>query len=136
MIKRQELLNDILDLYDYIDTLEKENERLKPYATTKAIHKSENELSDIDYKVLEIGKKSVLEKALYSWNKVQVKYDEDNGTYSTMSYINWLKRKIDYDDLPRFISFDDFAVYFDKELKDMYQKEKREAIEKEKKENE
>ena len=29
MIKRQELVNDILDVYDYIDTLELENERLK-----------------------------------------------------------------------------------------------------------
>ena len=29
MIKRQDLINDILDLYDYIDVLEMENERLK-----------------------------------------------------------------------------------------------------------
>ena len=47
MIKRQELVNDILDIYDYVDHLEKEVERLKPYSIKEEKENSET-LNHID----------------------------------------------------------------------------------------
>lgn len=135
MIKRQELINDILDVYEHVDTLERENEELKPYACVRLTkNEDKNSLTDTDYKILEIGKKEVLERSLYSFKCVWASYDEVHGRYSVTPYLEWLKNK--QKEIPSFMSFDEFVIYFGKELRDMYQKERREAIERAKKENE
>lgn len=128
MIKRQELVNDILDLYDYIDVLEKENERLKdsvPKTTTKEIP-----LSFIDRLMIKKGKERILRDVLYSWNNVKCEYNEETNTYNFTSYNVWLDRKIQKDEMPTKISYNDFITYFRKELQEMYNKEKTEALKK------
>jgi hypothetical protein len=133
MIKRQELVNDILDLYDYIDVLELENERLKnniPKVQTK-----EKSVSPIDALMIREGKKKVFKEVVYSWNHVDCKYDEEADTYNFTSYDNWLERKINYRDIPDSMSRDDFITYYRAELLEMYSKEKEESF-KEAKENE
>lgn len=133
MIKRQELVNDILDLYDYIDVLEMENERLKN-AVSKNLRK-EKDLSLNDVLMIERGKKEIFNNAIYSWKKVDCNYDEEADTYNFTSYNKWLDKKIDCDSIPSSMSFDDFTAYFKSELLEMYKKEKEEAL-KEAKENE
>lgn len=128
MIKRQELVNDILDLYDYIDALEKENERLKdsvPKITTKEIP-----LSFIDRLMIKKGKERMLEDVLCSWKYVNCEYNEETNTYNFTSYKVWLDRKIQKDEMPTEISYNDFITYFRKELQEMYNKEKTEALKK------
>lgn len=126
MIKRQELVNDILDLYDYVDHLEKENEKLKPYASTQ--NGDGETLSHIDYEMIDIGKQYILNNALYSWKVVDVKYDEESDTYIVTGYEKWLKEKIIISSIPDSISLDEFRVYFRKELQEMYEKEKTKAL--------
>lgn len=133
MIKRQELVNDILDVYDYIDVLEMENERLKN-AIPKNF-KKEKDVSFIDVLMIEEGKKEVFRYATYSWNQVDCKYDEEADTYNFTSYNNWLSKKIANDKIPNSMSFEDFVTYFKSELLEAYAKEKEEAL-KEAKENE
>lgn len=126
MIKRQELVNGILDIYDYVDHLEKENEKLKPYANTK--NESGETLSHIDYEMINLGKKHVLREALYSWRETKARYDEEKDTYIVTSYEQWLKEKINISGIPDSVSLDEFRVYFRKELQEMYKKEKVKAL--------
>lgn len=129
MIKRQELVNDILDIYDYVDHLEKEVERLKPYSIKEEKENSET-LNHIDYLMISIGKQKILDRCLYSWREVKAKYDEENDTYNVTSYNDWLKEKLRRDEIPDNISLDEFRVYFRKELQEMYEKEKSIALNK------
>ena len=128
MIKRQELVNDILDLYDYIDVLEMENERLKNNFPKD--YKKEKNVYSIDILMIEEGKKRILEKVLYSWNRTECKYDEETDTYSVTPYIKWLDRKIENKKIPSSMSFEDFITYFKSELLELYKKEKKEALKK------
>lgn len=129
MIKRQELVNDILDIYDYVDHLEKEVERLKPYSIKEEKENSET-LNHIDYLMISIGKQKILDRCLYSWIEVKAKYDEENDTYNVTSYNDWLNEKLIRDKIPDNISLDEFRVYFRKELQEMYEKEKSIALNK------
>lgn len=129
MIKRQELVNDILDIYDYVDHLEKEVERLKPYSIKEEKENSET-LNHIDYLMISIGKQKILDRCLYSWREVKAKYDEENDTYNVTSYNDWLNDKLSRDEIPDNISLDEFRVYFRKELQEMYEKEKSIALNK------
>lgn len=129
MIKRQELVNDILDIYDYVDHLEKEVERLKPYSIKEEKENSET-LNHIDYLMISIGKQKILDRCLYSLREVKAKYDEENDTYNVTSYNDWLNEKLRRDEIPDNISLDEFRVYFRKELQEMYEKEKSIALNK------
>ena len=129
MIKRQELVNDILDIYDYVDHLEKEVERLKPYSIKEEKENSET-LNHIDYLMISIGKQKILDRCLYNWREVKAKYDEENDTYNVTSYNDWLNEKLRRDEIPDNISLDEFKVYFRKELQEMYEKEKLIALNK------
>lgn len=129
MIKRQELVNDILDIYDYVDHLEKEVERLKPYSIKEEKENSET-LTHIDYLMISVGKQKILDRCLYSWREVEAKYDEENDTYNVTSYNNWLNKKLRRDELLDSISLDEFRAYFRKELQEMYEKEKSIALNK------
>lgn len=129
MIKRQELVNDILDICDYVDHLEKEVERLKPYSIKEEKENSET-LTHIDYLMISIGKQKILDRCLYSWREVKAKYDEENDTYNVTSYNDWLNEKLRRDEIPDSISLDEFRVYFRKELQEIYEKEKSIALNK------
>ena len=135
MIKRQELVNDILDIYDYVDHLEKDVERLKPYSIKEEKENSET-LTHIDYLMISIGKQKILDSCLYSWREVKAKYDEENDTYNVTSYNNWLNETLGRDKIPDSLSLDEFRVYFRKELQEMYEKEKSIALNKAKVEEE
>lgn len=133
MIKRQDLVNDILDVYDYIDVLEMENERLKN--AVPKIRSAEKNVSFIDVLMIERGKKEIFNYSISSWQKVNCSYDEEANTYNFTSYDKLLEKKISCDRIPSSMSFEDFATYFKTELLELYKKEKEEAL-KEAKENE
>lgn len=133
MLKRQNLINDILDVYDYIDVLEMENEKLQN--AVPKIRSAEKSVSSIDKIMIERGKKEIFKWSTSSWNQVKCTYDEEANTYNFTSFDNWLDRKIDCDRIPSSMSFEDFATYFKNELLEMYKKEKEESL-KEAKENE
>lgn len=125
MLNRQGFISDILDLYDYIDELERENERLKnsiPKVTRKEEKKG---INYVDMVMIERGKKEIFGEVFRNWNRVQCKYNEDTKRYEFTPFNDWLKHKFDMDYMPRTLSFDDFAEYFKEELQERYAKEKR-----------
>lgn len=132
MIKRQDLINDILDLYDYIDVLEMENERLKN--AVPKIRSEEKSVSFIDKLMIQKGKEEIFRDVFRNWNKVKCNYNEDTEKYEFTPFNKWLEHKLDMDDMPKTLSFEDFVCYFKNELQEKYTKEKEEAL-KEAKEN-
>lgn len=132
MIKRQDLINDILDVYDYIDVLEMENEKLQN--AVPKIRSAEKNVSSIDEIMIERGKKETFKDVFRNWNKVKCNYNEDTEKYEFTPLNKWLEHKLDMDDMPKNLSFEDFVTYFKSELLEMYKKEKEEAL-KEAKEN-
>lgn len=133
MLKRQNLINDILDLYDYIDVLEMENERLKN--AVPKIRSAEKSVSFIDKLMIEKGKEEIFKDVFRNWNKVKCNYNEDTEKYEFTPFNKWLEHKLDMDDMPKALSFEDFVCYFKNELQEKYTKEKEESL-KEAKENE
>ena len=132
MIKRQDLINDILDLYDYIDVLEMENEKLQN--AVPKIRSAEKSVSFIDKIMIEKGKEEIFKDVFRNWNKVKCNYNEDTEKYEFTPFDKWLEHKLDMDDMPKTLSFEDFVCYFKSELQEKYTKEKEEAL-KEAKEN-
>ena len=133
MLKRQDLINNILDVYDYIDVLELENEKLQN--AVPKIRSAEKSVSSIDKLMIERGKKEIFKWSTSSWNQVSCTYDEEANTYNFTSFDRWLEKKISCDRMPSAMSFEDFVTYFKTELLDLYKQEKDEAL-KEAKENE
>lgn len=133
MIKRQELVNDILDVYDYIDILEMENKKLQN--AVPKIRSAEKNVSSIDEIMIERGKKETFKDVFRNWNKVKCNYNENTEKYEFTPFNKWLEHKLDMDDMPKTLSFEDFVCYFKYELQEKYTKEKEEAL-KEAKENE
>lgn len=132
MIKRQDLINDILDVYDYIDVLEMENEKLQN--SFPKIRSEEKSVSSIDEIMIEKGKEEIFRDVFRNWNKVKCNYNEDTERYEFTPFNKWLEHKIDMDNMPKNLSFEDFVCYFKNELQEKYTKEKDEAL-KEAKEN-
>ena len=129
MLNRQGFISDILDLYDCIDNLERENEQLKCERNLRPTAKPKG-LNYIDMVMLERGKKEIFNEVFRNWNRVQCTYDEETGKYNVTPFNEWIKHKLDMDDMPRTLSFDDFTLYFKQELQERYNKEKDEALRK------
>lgn len=134
MLKRQDLINDILDVYDYIDVLEMENEKLQN--AVPKIRSAEKNVSSIDEIMIERGKKETFKDVFRNWNKVKCNYNEDTEKYEFTPLNKWLEHKLDMDDMPKNLSFEDFVTYFKSELLEMYKKEKEEALKEAKENNE
>ena len=126
MIKRQDLINDILDVYDYIDVLEMENEKLQN--SVPKIRSAEKNVSSIDEIMIERGKKETFEDVFRNWNRVKCNYNEDTEKYDFTPFNKWIEHKLDMDYMPKNLSFEDFVTYFKSELLEMYKKEKEEAL--------
>lgn len=133
MLNRHGFISDILDLYDYIDKLERENEKLTRERNLRPTTKPKG-LNYVDMVMLERGKKEIFSEVFRNWNRVQCTYNEETGKYSFTPFSDWIKHKLDMDDMPRTLSFDDFTLYFKQELQEHYNKEKEEALRKAKEE--
>lgn len=131
MLNRQGFISDVLDLYDYIDELERENDRLKRERNLRPTTKQKG-VNYIDMVMIDRGKDEIFREVFRNWSKVQCTYNEETGKYSFTPYNEWIKHKLDMDDMPRTLSFDDFTLYFKQELQEHYNKEKEEALKKEK----
>lgn len=134
ILNRQGFISDILDLYDCIDNLERENEQLKRERNLRPTTQQEG-INFVDKVMLDRGKKEIFNEVYRNWNRIQCTYDEETGKYNVTSFDEWIKHKLDMDDMPKTLSFDDFVCYFKQELQERYLKEKKEAIKKAKGEN-
>lgn len=133
-VTRRDIVGDVLTLFDYVEELERENERLKDERNVQPKKVKEENTNYIDDIMLKKGRAQVLNYVLSNWYTVDCNFNEDTEKYDYTSYKKWLEKKISNERIPKDISFNDFTTYFKEELLDMYMKERKEAL-KEAKEN-
>lgn len=133
-ITRRDIVGDVLTFFDYVEELERENERLKREKDTKP-RKVKEELNYIDTIMLKKGREQVLNYVLSGWYRVDCKFNENTEKYDYTPYKKWLEKKISVERMPKDISFNDFTNYFKNELLDIYMKERKEALKETKEED-
>lgn len=120
----------VLKVYDENERLRIENERLRhikddietiavptecksdPYAYVKA-------------RIMEAGRKAIVDKALRYWRNVTVRRD-DSGLLVVEKFEKWRKDKVN--EVPDYMSREDFYKLMDAEIRAEYEKEKRKAM--------
>lgn len=134
-ITRRNIVGDVLTLFDYVEELERENERLKREQNVQPRRTKDENKSCIDEFILKKGKVQIFDYVINRWYKVECTYDEETDSYNYTSYIKWTEKKISRERMPKEFSFNMFVGYFNEELMKMYAEEKKEALKKAKEEN-
>lgn len=137
-MNKQDFIIEIMNLYDENERLKNEIEIMKHYRNASnskvenenvnSNENTEDNFSYIDKIMIEFGKEKVLNRILYSWRKVEAIYNCDIGLYTTTSYDNWFREKLNKGYIPDELSVKQLKYYFSKELHEMYEKEKEEAL--------
>lgn len=128
-MNKVEMITSIINLHDENEKLkndvEKYKDKLEVNNTVDRVETNEV-LKD---KIYEIGKELLFDKVVYSWSQVSGSLDDNGEVYRVTEYKKWLKNKINLDNMPKTLSYDDFIKVFEKELKEKYEEEKKEKIE-------
>ena len=131
-MSRNEVIIEIMNLYDEVERLKTENREAKTYMNAEPIP---YEVRDTRYEpvinvIMSKGKEKLLDELLSYWKSVTVNYDEDNDIYKAQSYENWLEEKFKKDRIPLNCSYTQVIEYLESDLKAVYKKEKTKALNK------
>lgn len=129
-MNKNEMIIEIMNLYDELESLRRTKNT--PMNNDVLVKNDGNQVDEREQRInrlmIDIGKKSVLEKASYSWKHVECKYDEDSDIYKVTSFDKWAREKYPKDRIPEFMSYDFFLKYFDEEIRRIYENEKTYAL--------
>lgn len=120
----------VLKVYDENARLRIENERLRSFNADIATIASPTECESDPYayakaRIMEAGRKALTDKALKYWKDVTVRRNDD-GSLSVEKFEKWRKDKVN--EVPDFMSREDFYKLMDAEIRAEYEKEKRKAM--------
>ena len=115
-MKKTELVTEIINLYERAERAER----------NCMILSDEDEIKGIELFMIAEGKKKVFENsiAIY-WNHVSV-HKSENGDITVTPYDEFVSKVIR--SVPDYMSRREFVNYFDKELHELYEKDKEEAL--------
>lgn len=127
---RNEIIRMVLDAYDTIDTLEFENTLLRKRVDTLESAEPDEikKLCFIDEKVIEFGRKKLLESTLSYWRDVSYTIDDDTGDVSIEDFERWRERVVQKSHIPSWCSVDEFFYYFDVYLRSIYDEEREKTV--------
>lgn len=134
MLTRNEAVNEVLAVYDEMDRMvdqlmnlhrEREGERLAGMARECA-----GDAPDpMTAKLCEFAKRAIVGKALHGWREICAKRLESGEVvYSPRKFDGWLSVKVQRDELPSWMSYDEFIVACYGELREMYELERKAAF--------
>lgn len=120
----------VLKVYDENARLRIENERLKRLNDDIATIAAPTECESDPYayanaRIMEEGRKNLVDKAIKYWPDVTVRRD-DSGLIVVEKFEKW--RKDNVGEVPDFMSREDFYKLMDSEIRAVYEKEKRKAM--------
>lgn len=121
-IGKMEVIGEIVSLYDRIAELEADSS--SSFIEKLCKGKSDTDMMD-DY-FMKVGRKFVFDDSLGCWQSVYVAYEAD-GSLNVQSFEDWRKRAVI--SIPDVFSKVNFYKSFDKELRELYEKKKNEAVE-------
>ena len=108
---------------DYLEAYKRRSEEACNVVATESI-------TEIERKLIELGKKNLQEDVLWHYIKVNAFKNEETKEIETTPYEEWLEKKIDRSSIPNNMSQEEVINVFFKELQEKYQEEKAEAIKK------
>lgn len=120
----------VLKVYDENASLRIENERLRNLNEDIAFNAASTECESDPYayakdRIMEAGRKTLVDKAFKYWHDVKVSRD-DSGLLVVEKFEKWRKDKVD--EVPEYMSREDFYKLMDTEIRAEYEKEKRKAV--------
>jgi len=124
-MERNEMVMGVLEAYDRIERLEAENEKLKAGMVTSLAKSTESDqFEGIKARILQVGREKLAADSLDCWKDVRV--ERKGGVVVAETFEDWLKRRIEK--VPSFMSYDQFALLCEAELRSVYESEKKKAI--------
>lgn len=129
-VSKYVVVEAVLKVYDENARLRIENERLRnlnaDIATIAAPIECEGDPhAYAKARIMEAGRKEIVKNAFKYWHDVTVRRD-DSGLIVVEKFENWRKDKVD--DVPDYMSREDFYKLMDVEIRAEYEKEKRKAM--------
>lgn len=134
MLTRNDAINEVLALYDEMDRMgdelnlyrEREGEQLERIAAREC---GDDVPDPLTAKLCEFAKRAIIDKVLYGWKEVRAKRDESGEVvYSPNRFNSWLSTKVQLNELPSWMSYDEFLLVLDGELREMYALERKSAL--------
>lgn len=134
MLTRNEAINEVLALYDEMDRMgdelnlyrEREGEQLERIVAREC---AGDVIDPMTAKLCEFAKCAIIDKVLYGWKEVRAKRGESGKVvYSPTKFGEWLSAKIQRDELPGWMSYDEFVLTFSGKLREMYELERKAAL--------
>lgn len=122
-MKKIEIITDIINVYDEnieLKRIIKENKN-------KNIPPKIDKMSEIQKSIYEAGRKEIFKKVVKAWDEVRADYDDEDNLKVT-KYEDWVARKIMLDEIPKDVSHNALIIEFEDDLKELYEKEKNNAI--------
>lgn len=137
MLTRSEAVAEVLALYDEMDMMGNElldlhhkieDERRSAAAASEC---AGGEPDPLTAKLCEFAKDELICKVLYGWKEVRAKRGESGEVvYAPREFDGWLFAKVQRDELPSWMSYDEFVLACDGELREKYALERKAALDK------
>lgn len=129
MKDRNEIIKDILDLFDTIDYITHDNKVMRSRIDRLCADRPDAKaLSEMDERVMRTGREHIVKEVLSYWCDVKYERDEDTDEVTLETYDKWLGRVVRAERLPSWCSVDAFKDYFDVELRDRYEREREKSV--------
>lgn len=134
MLTRNEAVAEVLALYDEMDRMgdelnlcrEREGEQLERIAAREC---GDDVPDPMTAKLCEFAKSELIGKVLYRWKEVRAKRGESGEVvYSPSKFDGWLSAMVQRDELPGWMSYDEFVLACDGELRERYALERKSAL--------
>lgn len=134
MLTRNEAINEVLALYDEMDRMgdelnlyrEREGERL---AGAVARECAGGEPDPLTAKLCEFARRAIVGKALHGWKEVRAnRLESGKVVYAPREFDGWLFAKVRRAELPSWMSYDEFVLACDGELRERYALERKVAL--------
>jgi hypothetical protein len=123
-MERNDMVMGVLDVYDRIERLEAENEKLKAGMVKSVATSTESDpFEGINARILQVGREKIAEDSIGYWRDVDV--ERKGGVIVAEGFEDWLKRRIEK--VPSFMSYEQFTHLCKAELRSIYESEKKKA---------
>ena len=124
-MERNDMVMGVLDVYDRIERLEAENGKLKAGMVSSLATSTESDTFEgINARILQVGREKLVADSLDYWKDVRV--ESRGGVIVAEGFEDWLKRRIEK--VPSFMSYEQFVLLCEAELRSVYESEKKKAI--------
>lgn len=124
-MERNDMVMGVLEAYNRISRLEAENAKLRAGMVESATVSTEKDpFKGINARILQVGREKLAADSLDYWKDVRA--ERKGGVIVAESFEDWLKRRIEK--VPSFMSYEQFVLLCEAELRSVYESEKKKAI--------